>query len=44
MRPGVNAHVFSDMYGRARSVLASLVLVGSVATTLTAWGWLTILG
>lgn len=44
MAPGVNAFVFADMYGRARRVAASAVLVGTVATMLTAWGWLTLLG
>jgi len=42
MAPGVNAYVFSDMYGRARRVAASSVLVGTVATMLTAWGWLSV--
>lgn len=44
MAPGVNAFVFADMYGRARRVAASSVLVGTMATMLTAWGWLYVLG
>jgi predicted permease len=44
MAPGVNAYVFADMYGRARRVAASSVLVGTAATTMTAWGWLHLLG
>ncbi len=44
MPPGVNAYVFADMYGRARRVVASSVLVATAATVLTAWVWLQILG
>ena len=43
MAPGVNAYVFADMYGRARRVAASSVLVGTAATVVTAWGWLQLL-
>jgi len=43
MAPGVNAYVFADMYGRARRVAASAVLIGTGLTILTAWGWLSIL-
>jgi len=44
MAPGVNAYVFADMYGRARRVAASSVLVGTAATVVTAWAWLQLLG
>lgn len=41
--PGINAYVFADMYGRARRVAASAVLIGTGVTILTMWGWLAIL-
>ncbi|TDL91260.1 AEC family transporter [Meridianimarinicoccus aquatilis] len=44
MAPGVNAYLFADMYGNARRVAASSVLVGTAATVLTAWAWLHFLG
>ncbi|WP_116133094.1 AEC family transporter [Tropicimonas sp. IMCC34043] len=43
MAPGVNAYVFANMYGVAKRVAASAVLVGTAATILTSWGWLQIL-
>lgn len=43
MAPGVNAYVFADMYGRARRVAASAVLIGTALTILTAWAWLSLL-
>jgi malonate transporter and related proteins len=43
MAPGVNAFLFANMYGVAKRVAASAVLVGTVATIVTAWGWLAIL-
>ncbi len=44
MAPGVNAYVFANMYGAARRVAASSVLLGTAAMILTTWGWLTLLG
>lgn len=44
MAPGVNAYIFADMYGSAKRVAASTVLVATALTVLTAWGWLTLLG
>lgn len=44
MAPGVNAYVFADMYGRARRVAASSVLIGTVACVFTAWFWMSALG
>ncbi|MGH1367073.1 MAG: AEC family transporter [Maritimibacter sp.] len=44
MAPGVNTYVFANMYGVAKRVSATAVLVGTAASILTAWGWLTILG
>jgi predicted permease len=43
MAPGVNAYLFANMYGAARRVAASSVLVATAATVLTAWMWLAIL-
>jgi len=44
MAPGVNAYLFANMYGRAKRVAASTVLVATVLCILTAWGWMTLLG
>lgn len=44
MAPGVNVYVFADMYGRARRVAASAVLVGTAVSALTIWTWLHLLG
>ena len=43
MAPGVNAYVFANMYGRARRVAASSVLIGTAGVMLTGWVWLYIL-
>ncbi|MFE3837783.1 AEC family transporter [Pseudogemmobacter sonorensis] len=43
MAPGVNAYLFADLYGKARRVNASAVLIGTAASILTIWGWLHIL-
>lgn len=40
MAPGVNAFIFAEMYGRARRVAASTVLIGTVISIFTVWGWL----
>lgn len=44
MAPGVNAYIFSNMYGRAQRVAASTVLLATLLCALTAWGWMTALG
>lgn len=44
MAPGVNAYLFANMYGRARRVAASTVLVATVACIFTAWLWMLALG
>jgi predicted permease len=41
--PGVNAYLFADIYGRARRVAASSVLVATVACAVTATFWLSVL-
>ena len=43
MAPGVNAFLFANMYGVAKRVAASAVLIGTLATIVTAWGWLALL-
>jgi predicted permease len=44
MAPGVNTYIFADMYGCARRVAATSVLVGTALTVLTAAAWIAILG
>ena len=44
MAPGVNAYLFADMYGVARRIAASSVLLATVGTIFTAWLWLAALG
>lgn len=43
MAPGVNAFLFSGLYGVAMRVTASAVLLGTAASIFTIWGWLHIL-
>ncbi len=43
MAPGVNSYLFADMYGAARRVAASTVLIGTALTVITASIWLAIL-
>ncbi|MCC1493585.1 AEC family transporter [Cognatishimia sp. F0-27] len=43
MAPGINSYVFANMYGRAKRVNASAVLIATVLSIFTAWVWLTIL-
>jgi malonate transporter len=43
MAPGVNAFLFANMYGVAKRVAASTVLLATAGTVITAWGWLHIL-
>ena len=40
MAPGVNAYIFANMYGRARRVAASAVLIATGLTIFTVWMWL----
>ncbi len=44
MAPGINTYVFADMYGAARRVAATAVLVGTAASVITVWLWLQVLG
>ncbi|SHG46079.1 AEC family transporter [Cognatishimia maritima] len=43
MAPGVNAYLFANLYGRAKRVAASAVLIGTALSILTVSGWLIIL-
>lgn len=43
MAPGVNAYVFANMYGAARRVAASSVLLSTAASVVTVWVWLLLL-
>ena len=43
MAPGINAYVFANMYGKARRVAASAVLMATGLSILTVWVWLAIL-
>lgn len=44
MAPGFNAYIFANMYGRARRVAATSVLIATGGSILTVWFWLTVLG
>lgn len=44
MAPGVNTYIFADMYGAARRVVASSILIGTAFTVLTASAWIWLLG
>ena len=44
MAPGFNAYIFANMYGRARRVAASSVLIATGASILTVWFWLWAIG
>lgn len=43
MAPGVNAYVFANMYGRAKRVAASSVLLATGLCLFTSWVWLHVL-
>ncbi len=43
MAPGVNAYLFAHMYGAAKRVAASAVLLGTASSVLTVWLWLHLL-
>ncbi|WP_372800104.1 AEC family transporter [Paracoccus seriniphilus] len=43
MAPGVNAYLFANIYGSAKRVAASTVLVATAASIFTIWMWLAIL-
>ncbi|WP_099828150.1 AEC family transporter [Oceaniglobus indicus] len=43
MAPGVNTYIFANMYGAARRVAASGVLIGTLLSIFTVWVWLALL-
>jgi len=43
MAPGVNAYLFAHMYGAARRVAASAVLIGTASSIASVWLWLHVL-
>jgi hypothetical protein len=43
MAPGVNTYIFANLYGRARRVAASAVLIATALSVVTIWIWLHIL-
>ena len=43
MAPGVNAYLFANMYGVAKRVAASSVLIATALSVLTIWGWISVL-
>lgn len=43
MAPGVNAYIFSSLYGRSEQVVASSVLIATALSILTASAWLYVL-
>ena len=43
MAPVVNAYIFANMYGAAKRVAASAVLIGTALSILSAWFWLGLL-
>lgn len=40
MAPGINTYVFASIYGKARRVAASGVLIGTTMSVVTVWLWL----
>ncbi|WP_170332730.1 AEC family transporter [Ruegeria arenilitoris] len=44
MAPGFNGYIFASIYGRAKRVAASSVLIGTGVSILSVWMWLTLLG
>ena len=43
MAPGINTYVFANMYGKARRVAASAVLMATGLSIFTVWVWLAVL-
>lgn len=44
MAPGFNAYIFANIYGRAKRVAATSVLVATGLSLFTVWFWLSMLG
>ena len=43
MAPGINTYVFANMYGKAKSIASTSVLVSTVLSICTVWIWLNFL-
>ena len=43
MAPGINSYIFANMYGQARRVAASSVLIATALSIFTVWLWLGVL-
>jgi malonate transporter len=43
MAPGINAYIFANMYGSAKRVAASSVLLGTALAVISTWCWLAVL-
>ncbi|WP_136683896.1 AEC family transporter [Falsirhodobacter xinxiangensis] len=43
MAPGMNAYLFANLYGVAKRVNASAVLIATALSVVTVWGWLHVL-
>lgn len=43
MAPGINAYIFANMYGVAKRVAATAVLLGTAMSLFSTWAWLAIL-
>lgn len=44
MAPGFNAYIFANLYGRAKRIAASSVLIATGSAIVTVWVWLGLLG
>ena len=44
MAPGINTYIFANMYGRAKRVVASSILLGTAASIATVPGWILLTG
>ena len=44
MAPGINSYIFANMYGVAKRVAASAVLIGTISSIFTVSAWLAFLG
>ncbi len=44
MAPGLNSYIFANLYGVARHIVASTILLGTAGTIFTALFWLAVLG
>ena len=43
MAPGINTYIFANMYGVARRVAASAVLIGTALSVVSIWVWLSVI-